>query len=146
MGKEGPAALGGGGGAGPGGWPGQGKRLERWLDLGGAAGLSGLGGWLRGRADGRALLAERAPWGLGGVAYEVEEAKLHSGTVLAKLAGVETPEAARKLRGPIAVPRPDPGKGWLYEGDLVGLEVTNEQGVALGVVKAVFSHGAHPVL
>src|SRR6185295_14467813 len=37
---------------------------------------------------------------------------------------------------------PEPGEGRYYLADLVGLEVVNEQGEALGVVKRLFTSGA----
>jgi len=76
--------------------------------------------------------------------------KVHSGTVLAQLAGVDSREAALALRGAeIGVPRselPAAGENEVYLADLVGLDVVNREGVALGRVVAVQEFGAHPVL
>ena len=41
---------------------------------------------------------------------------------------------------------PEPAQGYYYLDDLVGLEVVNEQGEALGVVKRLFSNGAQDVM
>jgi len=93
------------------------------------------------------VLAGQPSWWLGGVEYVVREAKLHSGTLLAKLEGIESPEAARKFKGrAVAIPRPEAGEGRYYWTDLLGLAVVNGQGVVLGVVKAMSSNGAHDVM
>jgi len=76
--------------------------------------------------------------------------RVHSGTVLAQLAGIETREAALPLRGAeIGVLRramPELAGGEIYWADLVGLDVVNRAGVALGRIVAVQDYGAHPVL
>jgi 16S rRNA processing protein RimM len=76
--------------------------------------------------------------------------KPHSGTLLARLAGIDNREAALKLRGEtVAVERgalPEPGAGHYYLADLLGLEVVNEQGEPLGVVKKFFTNGAQEVM
>ena len=123
------------------------KPPENLIGFGRVAGSYGVRGWVKALADEPGLLAKQPAWWLDGVERAVESAKLHSGTVLAKLAGIETPEQAKKLKGrTIEVPRPDPGEGWFYQGDLVGLQVVNEQDVSLGVVKRVLYNGAHEVL
>jgi len=70
--------------------------------------------------------------------------------LLAKLAGLASREAALKLKGSTvyvrreALPRPEAGHYYLT--DLVGLEVVNEQGVVLGVVKRWMFNGAQDVM
>jgi 16S rRNA processing protein RimM len=104
-------------------------------------------GWLRVAVDEPEVLAAQSIWWLGGVEYAVRETKLHSGTLLAKLAGIENPEQAKALKGrPVVIPRPEAGEGRYFWTDLVGLEVVNGQGVVLGVVKAMSSNGAHDVM
>jgi 16S rRNA processing protein RimM len=80
----------------------------------------------------------------------IEESETHANTVVAKLAGYEVRETVALLKGrEIAVPRdelPQPGDDEVYWADLVGLEVVNLQGEALGEVAEVFSNGAHEVL
>jgi 16S rRNA processing protein RimM len=77
-------------------------------------------------------------------------ARMHSGLMLASLAGVATREDALSLRGAeVGVPRaalPRTGKDEIYWIDLQGLEVVNREGVALGTVAEVVAHGAHPLL
>jgi 16S rRNA processing protein RimM len=82
--------------------------------------------------------------------WVVETARLHGNTVTAKLQGIDDRDQAAVLRGMrIAVSRddfPEPGSGEYYWADLVGLEVVNEAGVALGRVTEVFETGANDVL
>ncbi len=63
---------------------------------------------------------------------------------------VEAPEAALKLKGSAVYVRrdalPEPDAGHYYLADLVGLEVVNEQGLALGVVTRTYSSGAQDVI
>jgi len=92
------------------------------------------------------LLAAQPAWWLDGREHRVEETKLHSGKLLAKLDGIDTPEGARRHRGKaVQIPRPEAGEGRYYWDDLIGLEVVNAQGQVLGVVKGMFSNGAHDV-
>ena len=123
------------------------KPPDLLIDYGRVAGSYGVRGWIRVVVDETEVLAALPTWWLGGKAYEVQETKAHSGTLLAKLAGVETPEQAKELKGrAVQIPRPEAGKGRFYWSDLVGLEVVNEQGVVLGEVKQMSSNGAHDVM
>jgi len=86
----------------------------------------------------------------GGVAepFEVEQGKLRGRAVLLKLAGVESPEAARRLIGcEVSLPRseaPSPPDGVFYQYDILGLEVF-EGGESLGVVHEILETPAHDV-
>ena len=106
-------------------------------------------GWLAVNGDVEALEGV-GRWWIGGMGYALEGRRRHSGRLLAKLAGVESREAALALKGqPVAVPRsalPEPGEGRYYWADLVGLEVVNSEGVRLGIVKELFSNGAQDVM
>jgi 16S rRNA processing protein RimM len=120
--------------------------------MGRVAGSYGVRGWLKavpGGGGGEGLLATRQ-WWLGDLAYAVEEARVHGGGIVAKLCGLETREQVLALKGAvISVKRealPDPGEGRYYLSDLVGLEVVNERGEALGVVRRLFSNGAQDVM
>jgi 16S rRNA processing protein RimM len=70
--------------------------------------------------------------------------------VVAKLAGIESREAALALKGrQVAVARsalPDAQDGRYYLADLVGLEVVNGQGLRLGTVRQWFSNGPQDVM
>ena len=104
-------------------------------------------GWLRVVVDDPQLLAAQAVWQIAGAEFKVEDAKVHSGALLAKLGGIDTPELARKYKGrAVSIPRPAAGEGRYFWDDLVGLEVVNSQGLVLGVVKGLFSNGAHDVM
>jgi 16S rRNA processing protein RimM len=97
--------------------------------------------------DDPVLLSSQRRWRLGDAEYAVEETKVHSGQLLAKLAGIETPERAREFKGkPVVIERPKARQREYYWSDLVGLEVVNEAGVVLGVVKAMSHNGAHEVM
>jgi 16S rRNA processing protein RimM len=122
------------------------------IEMGRVAGSHGVHGWVRVRPWSGAPegLAGCPVWRIGEVEYKVEETRIHSGTLLARLAGVASRETALKLKGAIvAVPREalaEPEQGRYYWADLVGLEVVNSQGMVLGVVREMFSHGAHDVM
>ena len=104
-------------------------------------------GWIKVAVDDPELLARQRRWWLQGAEFAVEEARVHSGKLLAKLAGVETPERARELKGKaVVIERPKLEEGQHYWSDLVGLEVVNEDGVVLGVVKRMSHNGAHEVM
>lgn len=82
--------------------------------------------------------------------YEVEHAKIHNDLLVVKLDGVNDRDAAFACKGMrIAVPRdalPAPEEDEYYWSDLIGLNVSNQQGVALGVVNDVFATGANDVI
>lgn len=117
------------------------------IEFGRIAGSYGVHGWVKVVVDEPDVLAAQRSWRLGGAEYAVEETRLHSGRLLAKLAGIESPERAAQLKGKaVVIPRPDAGEGRYYWTDLIGLEVVNEQGLALGTVRRMFSNGAHDVM
>jgi 16S rRNA processing protein RimM len=117
--------------------------------MGRVAGSYGVRGWIRVERPTQAL-ADCGKWWIGGQAYPVEETKAHSGALLAKLAGIGSREAALELKGSeVAVQRealPEPEQGKYYLTDLVGLEVVNQQGQVLGVVKRMFTNSAQDVM
>ncbi len=81
---------------------------------------------------------------------EIEEAGIHGQSVIAKLAGCNNRDAAYALRGQeIAVFRdelPETESGEYYWEDLIGLTVTNREGITLGRVTKLMETGAHDVL
>ena len=117
--------------------------------MGRVAGSYGVRGWLR-VATGSDTLAACGEWSVGGREFAVEATKGHSGALLAKLKGIESPEQARQLKGArVEVRRaalPEPAPGIFYWDDLVGLEVVNGSGASLGRVKRLFNSGAHDVV
>jgi 16S rRNA processing protein RimM len=125
------------------------KQPENLIEMGRVAGHYGVRGWIRVQRP-EVALAECGRWWIGGQEYPVEQVKQHSGALLAKLGGIDSREAALKLKGSeVAVQReslPEPEQGKYYLTDLVGLEVVNQQGLALGIVKRMFTNGAQDVM
>lgn len=82
-------------------------------------------------------------------AFEVENARVHKNTVLAKLKGIDTPEAANKLRNSIVyIDRDDIEleEGTYFIADLIGLTVKDaDTGEEYGTVKDIFRTGANDV-
>ena len=120
--------------------------------MGRVAGSYGVRGLIRVRpysAEPEALAAHRK-WRIGAEDYGVEETKVHSGALLARLAGIGTREQALRLKGKaVSVPRaalPEPEAGAFYHADLIGLKVEDASGNALGTVSAVHNFGAGDVL
>jgi 16S rRNA processing protein RimM len=117
--------------------------------MGRVAGTYGVRGWIRVDAAQDAL-AGCSTWWIGGVSFAVEQVKEHSGTLLAQLGGLKSREAAQKLKGSkVFVQRealPEPQAGHYYLADLVGLEVVNQRGEALGVVQRWVFNGAQDVM
>jgi len=125
--------------------------------MGRVAGSYGVRGWIKVAPfgdDPAGLVAQREWWmrerGGAWKRHDVVEAREHSGTVIASLAGFATPEAAQALKGrEVGVPRtalPPLRRGEIYLADLVGLDVVSGSGATLGKVVAVEDYGAHPVL
>jgi 16S rRNA processing protein RimM len=113
--------------------------------MGRVAGSYGVRGWVKVAPDDAAEegLAGAKEWWVGADAYEVSAARIHGATVVGKLAGIDTREQALALTREVL---PEPEEGKYYLADLVGLEVVNEQGEALGVVTQTYSNGAHDVI
>lgn len=86
----------------------------------------------------------------GTVSLGVDEAKTHSGSMVAKFSGVDDRNAAEALRGcRIFLPRssfPAASKDEYYWVDLIGLNVVNREDVALGLVRDLMATGPHSVL
>ena len=103
--------------------------------------------WWLGREDNSTQPGiENSPW----QKYSVETAKVHNDTLLVKLKGVNDRDAALALKSKhVAVPReefPEAEEGEYYWSDLIGLNVTNQQSVILGLVSDVFETGANDVI
>ena len=80
----------------------------------------------------------------------IKEAKTHSDTVVATAQDIDDRAAAESLKGArIFVSRasfPTADKDEYYWVDLIGLDVVNREGMALGQVKELLSTGAQTVL
>ena len=86
----------------------------------------------------------------GTVSIAVEEAKTHSDSVVAKIDGLDDRNDAESLRGcRIFLPRsafPKASKDEYYWVDLIGLNVVNREGIALGCVRDLMATGPQSVL
>jgi len=86
----------------------------------------------------------------GTVCLQVDEAKIHSGMVVAKFRGLDDRNVAEALRGaPIFLSRSSfaaTAADEYYWADLIGLNVVNREGVALGCVRDLMSTGPQSVL
>ncbi len=86
----------------------------------------------------------------GTVTVSVDEAKTHSDSVVALITGLDDRNVAESLRGcRIFLPRssfPAASKDEYYWVDLIGLNVVNREGVALGCVRDLMATGPHSVL
>ncbi len=86
----------------------------------------------------------------GTVSVAVDEAKTHSDSVVAKIVGLDDRNDAEVLRGcRIFLPRsafPQASKDEYYWVDLIGLNVVNREGVALGTVRDLMATGPNSVL
>jgi 16S rRNA processing protein RimM len=86
----------------------------------------------------------------GTVSITLDECKVHSNTVVAKIAGIDDRNLAEALRGArIFLPRssfPRASTDEYYWVDLIGLDVVNREGVSLGSVRDLMTTGPHAVL
>ena len=133
------------------------------VEVGRIADAWGIKGWFKvlpHSADPQALFSSRR-WYLqpsergaktfsGTVLLRVKEAKEHSDSVVARADEVEDRSAAEALRGArVFVARssfPTAAEDEYYWVDLIGLDVSNREGVALGQVKELLQTGPQTVL
>lgn len=133
------------------------------IEVGRIADAWGIKGWFRvlpHSADPQALFSSRR-WYLqppdrgakafaGTVLLRVREAKDHSDSVVARADGIEDRTAAEALKGArVFVPRssfPTASEDEYYWVDLLGLDVVNREGLALGQVRDLMSTGPQTVL
>ncbi|PIE37869.1 MAG: ribosome maturation factor RimM [Gammaproteobacteria bacterium] len=129
---------------------------RRRIILGRISGVYGIKGWVKVHSDTtpRENILEFARWMLGRRG-EWREVAVTAGrpqgkTLVARIEGVDTPEAAQLLVGnAIAVWRddlPPIDEGEYYWTDLIGLAVVTTEGVEVGTVKRLFETGANDVL
>lgn len=122
----------------------EGATDDRWVVLGKIGGAFGVQGWVRitSYTDPADNILDYDRWHLRRAGQwqvvEVEEGRMTAKGVLAKLAGIETPEEARLQVGiEIAVLRselPPTAPGEYYWSDLEGLEALTPSGESLGRV------------
>jgi len=124
--------------------------------MGRIGGAFGIKGWVKVQTFTQSLdgLIEYSTWWLsaaqGWRENRVEEAAVHGRLIIAKLSGIDDRSAAEQLRGcEVAVPRsqlPANQPGEYYWAELIGLGVTNVQGVMLGRVGKLLETAAQQVL
>lgn len=127
--------------------------VERVL-LGHVASVHGVKGWVKihSYTDPRDAIFDYQPWLLGDAesATTVLEGKTSGKYLLARLKGVSNREEAEALAGQkIAVARdslPPLQDSEFYWADLVGLEVLNQDGSALGRIREMLATGANDVM
>jgi len=128
---------------------------ENLVEVGTLSGVYGVRGWLRvySYTDPPENILSYGPWLVGDgppVAHEVLDGGTHGKGLIARLAGIDDRDAARRLVGAaIRVPRKrfaQAAEGEYYCSDLIGLQVRNHEGVALGKVLDVMETGANDVL
>jgi 16S rRNA processing protein RimM len=129
------------------------------VEVGAIVDAYGLKGWVKVAAHagatrgGDALTAAKSWWLVKGREIKtapIATAKAHSDSIVAQIGGVGDRDQALALRGwRVHVRRsdfPSLEADEFYWVDLIGLEVVNEAGVALGAVVDLIDNGAHSVL
>lgn len=116
----------------------------------------GVQGWIKIRTFSESVdgLGEHALWWMrtpeGWKSVVVEEFAARPAATVAKLEGVDDRDAAQALRGAeLAVTREalgEPEEGTIYWRDLVGMQVANGRGEALGEVAELFETGETSVM
>ncbi|MGH8477064.1 MAG: ribosome maturation factor RimM [Methylococcales bacterium] len=126
------------------------------VELGRVSGVWGIKGWIKvySHTEARDNILKFPCWLVGAdgelKGFSVEQGAWHGKTMLAKLAGIDTRDAAARLVGRgIFVERsalPGLPQGQYYWADLIGLEVFTEQGLCFGRVEDLLDTGANDVL
>ncbi len=116
----------------------------------------GVQGWVKVKPYTESLdaLARYPVWWVGKEGafrqYAVEQADVHGNSLIVRLEDLADRNEAAKLKGlQVAVPRvqlPKAEADEYYWSDLIGLEVVNRQGDALGRVESLLGTGANDVL
>jgi 16S rRNA processing protein RimM len=132
---------------------------EDAVEVGAIVDAYGLKGWVKVAAHasaghgGDALTHAKRWWLLKGrecKSVQMTQAKVHADHIVAHVGGLADRDAALALRGyRVHIRRtdfPELGDDEFYFVDLVGLDVVNEAGVALGRVADLIDNGAHAVL
>ncbi len=125
------------------------------VQVGFIAGAYGVAGWVRIRpfSEEADALRKVKTWWLDKPALhdvDVQQVKLHSGDVVARLVGVADRNVAESLKGAgVFIPQsrfPALSDDEFYWTDLIGLEVENLQGEHLGKVTDMMSNGPQSIL
>lgn len=124
--------------------------------IGRIAGAFGVRGWVKAVSftESRGNVFGYTPWVLrrdgAERLLEVLEGREHGGSVIVRLQGIDSREAAEALKGyEISVRRsqlPPAAPGEFYRVDLIGLRVVNLDGAEFGEIVDVMDTGANDVL
>jgi 16S rRNA processing protein RimM len=129
---------------------------QDYLHIGKVSSVFGIKGWLKifSFTDDRESILDYSPWllkkGSDSKSVEVVTGQLQGKTVIAQLRGIDDRNMAESLIGwDIYIPKaqlPQAAKGEYYWSDLIGLQVTNLEGIAFGKVTGLMETGANDVL
>ncbi|BCQ23907.1 ribosome maturation factor RimM [Caballeronia sp. NK8] len=133
---------------------------EDAVEVGFIADAYGLKGWVKivphanGKQGGDALLSAKRWWLVKGRELKSArclQSKVHADTIVARFAGCDDRDTALALKGhTVNITRSDfpklDSEDEFYWVDLIGLDVENEAGVALGRVADLIDNGAHSIL
>ena len=118
--------------------------MKEWLDCGEIVNTHGIHGEVRivPWADSPDFLCRFSTLYVDGGAKQVLSSRVHKGSVIAKLEGVDTVEQAMALKGKVVQIRRADAKlpeGTFFLADIIGLDVVDEAGEKLGVLQEVLS-------
>lgn len=118
--------------------------MKEWLDCGEIVNTHGIHGEVRivPWADSPDFLCRFSTLYVDGEAKQVLSSRVHKGSVIAKLEGVDTVEQAMALKGKVVQIRRTDAKlpeGTFFLADIIGLDVVDEAGEKLGVLQEVLS-------
>ena len=129
--------------------------MSQLITVGEIAGAFGIKGWVKifSHTDPIQNILDYGPWLLtdldGTKEYNVLSGRVHGNYVIACLEGIDDRDKAQKLKSSkISVPRdrfPRLESGY-YWADLIGLQVTNIDGVGFGTIEQMLSTGANDVI
>ena len=124
--------------------------MKEFLDCGQIVNTHGVRGEVRivPWADSPDFLCQFSTLYLDGAPRRVLSSRGHKGSVIAKLDGVDTVEAAMLLRNKtVQIRRADARlpEGTFFLADVIGLKVVDEQGKTLGTLKEVLSPSVQQV-
>lgn len=120
--------------------------------IGQVSGCFGVKGWLKifSYSDPRENITTYESWIIDGELYDSIQSKKNGKLIVAKLKGIDDIETAQTFIGKkIEIERQqlhDLNDEQYYWRDLVGLEVTNKEGVVFGTVKNMLDTGANDVM
>lgn len=127
---------------------------ERRVIVGKISGSYGVAGWVKVFSYTRPKenIFNYSPWRFepGGETRRLLEGKIHGNGLIARLEGIDDRDSARMLNGQeITIGRdqlPEPDRGEYYWHDLLGLSVSDTEGLELGKVTEIRETGANDVL